>query len=49
VYAPETVQASLRERLRKSRALATDAWLERNQPKTANQFVQIQPLEAVHS
>jgi nitrite reductase (NADH) large subunit len=49
VYAPETVQASLRERLRKARALATDAWLERNQPKTANQFVQIQPLEAVHS
>ena len=27
---------------------ATDAWLERSEPKTATQFVQIQPMEAVN-
>lgn len=45
VYAPETVRHGLLDRLHKSKALAKDAWLERDTPKTANQFVQIEPLE----
>lgn len=49
VYAVEAVQAGLRERLKKSKDLSSDAWLERDQPKTAHQFVQIQPLDTVHA
>jgi nitrite reductase (NADH) large subunit len=45
VYATEDVKRALLERLRKSKALARDAWLERDEPRTANQFVQIQPIE----
>jgi nitrite reductase (NADH) large subunit len=45
VYAPDEVRHALRNRLRKSKALARDAWLERDEPRTANQFVQIEPLE----
>jgi hypothetical protein len=48
VYASPEVRAGLLHRLAKSKALAADAWLERNQPKHATQFVQIQPLEAVN-
>ncbi len=46
VYAPDTVRQGLLERLRKSKALATDPWLERNDPRTPHQFVQIEPLES---
>jgi nitrite reductase (NADH) large subunit len=48
VHASPEVRAGLLKRLAKSKALATDAWLERNQPKHATQFVQIQPMEAVN-
>jgi nitrite reductase (NADH) large subunit len=47
VYAPRSVQQALLERLAKSKALSKDAWLERNDPRTT-QFIQIQPMEAVH-
>ena len=47
VYATEAVQSALRTRLAKSKEFAKDAWLERDEPKTANQFVQIEPLQAV--
>jgi nitrite reductase (NADH) large subunit len=47
VYAPEPVRRGLLDRLARSKALATDAWLERDEPRTANQFVQIQPMDAV--
>ncbi|MFN3323568.1 MAG: nitrite reductase large subunit NirB [Bryobacteraceae bacterium] len=47
VYAPESVRQGLLDRLRKSKGLARDSWLERENPKTANQFVQITPLEPV--
>jgi nitrite reductase (NADH) large subunit len=46
VYAAEPGRRTLLERLRKSKALSRDAWLERDEPKTVNQFVQIQPMEA---
>jgi nitrite reductase (NADH) large subunit len=47
VYAPEAVQEGLLERLRKSKALSKDAWLERDSPKHPTQFVQIQPIERI--
>jgi nitrite reductase (NADH) large subunit len=47
IYAPEAVQQGLLDRLRKSKALSRDAWLERITPKHPTQFVQIQPVEAV--
>lgn len=47
VYAPDAVKDGLLERLRKSKALARDAWLERDEPKHPTQFVQIEPLERV--
>jgi nitrite reductase (NADH) large subunit len=48
VYATPEVREGLLQRLAKSKALSTDAWLERNQPKHATQFVQIQPMETVN-
>jgi nitrite reductase (NADH) large subunit len=48
VYAPRPAQEALLARLEKSKALAPDAWLERGQPRNPTQFVQIQPMEAVH-
>jgi nitrite reductase (NADH) large subunit len=45
VYAPESEKQKLLDRLQKSKALAKDAWLERETPANATQFVQIQPLE----
>src|SRR4029079_14605019 len=45
IYAPEAAKEALRERLRRSKALAKDAWLEREAPVHPTQFVQIQPLE----
>jgi nitrite reductase (NADH) large subunit len=47
VYAPSAVRGGLLERLRRSKDRSYDAWLERDQPAERNQFVQIQPLEAV--
>ena len=47
IYAPLAVQQGLRERLRKSKSFARDAWLEGDEPRHATQFVQIQPLENV--
>ena len=45
VYATDSAKKALLDRLHKSKALAKDAWLEREEPKTATQFVQIQPME----
>lgn len=44
VYAPDHIKLGLRERLKKSKNLAQDAWLEGKEPKTAMQFVQIEPM-----
>lgn len=48
VYAPLAVQQGLRERLRRSKRLARDAWLEGDEPRHPTQFVQIEPLEKVY-
>ncbi len=45
VYAPFAAQQGLRTRLRRSKALAKDAWLEGDAPLHPTQFVQIEPLE----
>ena len=45
VYAPDDKKAGLLDRLRKAKSMSRDAWLERDQPKTPAQFVQIQPLQ----
>jgi nitrite reductase (NADH) large subunit len=47
VYAPEAVRQGLLERLHKSKALAQDAWLERDAPRHPTQFVQIEPIERI--
>ena len=47
VYAPREVQEGLLRRLAKAKALAPDAWLERNTPRHPTQFVQIEPMEAL--
>jgi len=44
-YAPDAQRKKLLSRLRKSKALSSDAWLERENPVNPTQFVQIQPLE----
>jgi nitrite reductase (NADH) large subunit len=44
IYAPIAVQQGLRARLRKSKALARDAWLEGDAPVNPTQFVQIEPM-----
>jgi nitrite reductase (NADH) large subunit len=49
VYAPPPVQEGLLARLARAKANSHDAWLEREQPATATQFVQIQPLERVEA
>jgi nitrite reductase (NADH) large subunit len=48
VYAPESTQQAILDRLRKSKAIARDAWLEREEPAHPTQFVQIEPMQAVH-
>lgn len=45
IYAPLATQQGLRERLRKSKAISRDAWLEGDEPRHPTQFVHIQPLE----
>jgi nitrite reductase (NADH) large subunit len=47
VYAREEVRTALLERLRKSKARATDAWQEGLTPRTAFQFTPIVPMETV--
>ena len=47
VYAQDGDKHNLLERLRKSKAHSSDAWLERDVPITANQFVQIEPVGRV--
>ena len=45
VYAAEAEKHKLLERLRRSKEIAKDAWLERETPVNPTQFVQIEPLE----
>jgi nitrite reductase (NADH) large subunit len=47
VYATDMTKDALLDRLRKSKALARDAWLERDEPRHPTQFVQIEPLERI--
>jgi nitrite reductase (NADH) large subunit len=46
IYAPMAAQQGLRARLRRSKQLSRDAWLEGDAPVNSTQFVQIEPLEA---
>ena len=45
VYAPEEEKRKLLDRLHRSKALSQDAWLERDRPANATQFVQIEAME----
>lgn len=45
VYAPEAAKQAILDRLRKAKALSSDAWLERDNPRTPTQFVQIRPMQ----
>src|SRR5438552_16223136 len=47
VYAPEAQKKGLLQRLRKSKTLSRDAWLERDAPMNPTQFVQILPMESL--
>jgi nitrite reductase (NADH) large subunit len=47
VYAPEPVRHALLDRFMKSKARASDAWLEGQTPKTATQFIPIRAMETV--
>jgi nitrite reductase (NADH) large subunit len=47
VYATAPVKEGLLKRLHTSKSLSSDAWLERDEPRTAHQFVQIEPMETV--
>jgi nitrite reductase (NADH) large subunit len=47
VYASDAVREGLRDRFRKSKARARDAWLEGQTPRHPTQFASIQPLERV--
>jgi nitrite reductase (NADH) large subunit len=47
VYAPEAIRVALLDRLHKSKARSSDAWLEGLEPRTPTQFVPIQALETV--
>jgi nitrite reductase (NADH) large subunit len=47
VYATDEDKRKLLDRLNRSKALSHDAWLERDRPATATQFVQIEPIESV--
>ena len=46
--ARESARQAILGRLRKSKGIARDAWLEREEPAHATQFVQIEPMPAVH-
>jgi len=47
VYAPVAVQHALRERLRRSKARARDAWQEGSTPVHSTQFIPLQPIDQV--
>jgi nitrite reductase (NADH) large subunit len=47
VYAPEAVKQGLRERFARSKARASDAWLEGRDPKHPSQFIPLRPIEQV--
>ena len=47
VYAPDAVRHGLLDRLRKSKALAKDAWLEGETPMHPTQFIPLQSIEKV--
>jgi len=47
VYAQEAVKQALLDRLRKSKAKATDAWLEGREPRTAAQFEPLRAMETL--
>ena len=47
VYAPEAERRKMLDRLQRSKSLSKDAWLEREAPVHATQFVQIEPMENV--
>jgi nitrite reductase [NAD(P)H] large subunit len=47
VYAPEIDREKLLDRLERSKAVAKDAWLERETPFHPTQFTQIEPMENV--
>jgi len=47
VYAPDDDKHRLLDRLARSKAMAKDAWLERDNPVHPTQFVQIQPMETL--
>ena len=49
VYAPEEVRRALRERFARSKARASDPWLEGRTPRTAAQFIPLQSLEKVNA
>ena len=48
VYATGPARRKLLERLRRSKALAKDAWLERDALVHPTQFIQIEPMETVN-
>jgi nitrite reductase (NADH) large subunit len=47
VYAAAEDKQALLDRLARSKAIAKDVWLERDEPATPTQFVQIQPMGPV--
>jgi nitrite reductase (NADH) large subunit len=47
VYAPGAVKQGLRERFARSKARASDPWLEGRAPRHATQFIPLQPIEEV--
>jgi nitrite reductase (NADH) large subunit len=49
VYAPEAVKQGLRERFARSKARASDPWLEGREPRHPTQFIPIRPLEKVNA
>jgi nitrite reductase (NADH) large subunit len=49
VYASEAVRQALRDRFARSKARATDAWLEGQAPRTATQFIPLEVLENVNA
>jgi nitrite reductase (NADH) large subunit len=49
VYAAEAVREALRDRFKKSKARARDAWLEGQSPVHPTQFAEIEPMERMPS
>jgi nitrite reductase (NADH) large subunit len=47
VYAPEAVRQGLRDRFARSKARASDPWLEGREPRHPTQFIPLRPIEQV--